>query len=73
MRLRQGGWSANFKNYDNMKKLKVIIYNPDGKTVTDRILDRIRENGGTVFVDPCPSPKTLETITDWISKIFKKN
>lgn len=56
-----------------MKKLKGIIYNPDGKTATDRVLDRIRENGGSVFVDPCPSPKTLETIKDCISKIFKKN
>ena len=48
-----------------------LVFNPDGKTPADKIIDRIRKGGGTVFVDPCPSPKTLETLGKLIGKIFK--
>ena len=54
-----------------MKKKTGLVFNPDGKTEANKILDRIRKNRGKVFVDPCPSPKTLETLGKLIGKIFK--
>ena len=54
-----------------MKKKTGIVFKPNGKNEADKILDRIRNGRGTIFEDPCPSPKTLETLGKLIGKIFK--
>ena len=37
----------------------------------DKIIDLIRELGGTVFVDPCPRSPIVDRIGDVIMKVFE--
>lgn len=38
-----------------MKKNKNVIWNPDNRSGADKWIELIRDMGGTIFVDPCPT------------------